>query len=101
NQTMSILASIVYADTSVSGTQTNGNVYIQLHDAATGQLVNGNNVAVTFDMNIDGTVTENTVNIAGQSQLIYNGLLSDSSPIFFTKFQIINIGAVPGSSPPV
>src|SRR5579863_5320887 len=98
---MSILASIVYAGTSVSGTQTNGNVYIQLHDAATGQLVNGNNVAVSFDMNINGMVTENTVNIAGQSQLIYNGQLSNSDPFFFTKFQVTNIGSVPGSSPPV
>lgn len=98
---MSILASIVFADTSVSGTQTNGNVYIQLRDAATGQPVNGNNVPVTYDMNIDGTVTESTVNIAGQSQLIYNGQLSNSDPFFFTKFQITNVGTVPGSSLPV
>jgi len=97
---MSLIASIVYADTSVSGTQVNGNVYIQLKDAATGQLVNGNNVAVTFDMNINGTVTENTVNIAGQSQLIYFGQIVNSSPLFFTKFQVINIGAVPGTPPP-
>ena len=98
---MSILASIVYAGTSVSGTQTNGDVYIQLRDAATGQLVNGNNVAVSYDMNINGTVTENTVNIAGQSQLIYSGQLSNSDPFFFTKFQVTNIGSVPGSPPPV
>lgn len=98
---MSILASIVYAGTSVSGTQTNGDVYIQLRDAATGQLVNGNNIAVSYDMNINGTVTENTVNITGQSQLIYVGQLSNSDPFFFTKFQVTNIGSVPGSPPPV
>jgi len=98
---MSILASVVYADTSVSGTQTNGSVYIQFRDAASGQLVNGNNVAVTFDTNINGTVTESTVNIAGQSQLIYNGQLSNSDPLFFTKFQVTGIGTIPGSLPPV
>jgi len=97
---MSLIASIVYADTTVSGTQVNGNVYIQLKDAATGQPVNGNSVAVTYDMNINGTVTESTVNIAGQSQLIYAGQISNSSPLFFTKFQVINIGAVPGAPPP-
>ncbi|HWD89907.1 MAG TPA: hypothetical protein VG367_17365 [Mucilaginibacter sp.] len=97
---MSILGSIVYADTSVSGTLVNGDVYIQLRDAATGQLVNGNNVAVTYDMNINGTVTENTVNITGQSQLVYSGQISNSSPLFFTKFQIVSIGTIPVAPPP-
>ncbi|MBS1531852.1 MAG: hypothetical protein JSU01_16210 [Bacteroidetes bacterium] len=96
---MSLIASIVYADTSVSGTQVNGNVYIQLRDAATGHLVNGNNVAVTYDMNINGTVTEATINIAGQSQLIYTGQISNSSPLFFTKFQVVTIGTIPDTAP--
>lgn len=100
---MSILASIVFADTSVSGTQTSGGVFIQLRDAATGQPTNGNNVVVTYDKNINGTVTEGSVAIAGQSQQIYSGTLSDSDPshFFFTKFQIINIGTVPDPAPPV
>ncbi|HVV54583.1 MAG TPA: hypothetical protein VHC47_04635 [Mucilaginibacter sp.] len=98
---MSIIASIVYADTSVSGTQTNGSVYIQLRDAGTGQLTNGNNVTVTYDMNINGTVTENTVTISGQSQLIYNGLLGSSDPLFFTKFQVISVSSGSNPTPPV
>jgi hypothetical protein len=100
---MSILASIVYTDTSASGTQTSGGVFIQLRDATTGQLTNGDNIAVVYDMNINGTVTEGSATIAGQSQMIYYGTLSDSDPshFFFTKFQVTNVGTVPESSPPV
>lgn len=98
---MSIIASIVYADTSVSGNQVSGSVYIQLRDAATGQLTNGNNVTVTYDMNINGTVTENTVTISGQSQLIYSGLLGRSDPLFFTKFQVVSVSSGSNPAPPV
>lgn len=97
---MSLLASIVFADTSVSGMQTNGNVYIQLRDAGTGQPTNGNNVVVDYAMNINGTVTESTIAIAGQSQLIYSGILSNSDPLFFTKFQVISVTGSVTAPPP-
>jgi hypothetical protein len=97
---MSLIASIVYANTTVSGSQVNGNVYIELRDAATGQLTNGNNVAVTYEVNINGSVHEINANIAGQSQLIYSGQISNTSPLFFTKFQVVSIGAIPGTPPP-
>jgi hypothetical protein len=100
---MSILASIVYAGTSVSGTQTNGAVLIELRDAVTGQLTNGNNIIITYDSNLNGVVTTNTVTIAGQSQQIYYGILADSNPSapYFTKFQVDNVGTVPDQPPPV
>ncbi|MFB9842994.1 hypothetical protein [Mucilaginibacter ginsenosidivorans] len=98
---MPILARIAYGPTTVTGTQVSGPVFIELRDAATGQLVNGNNVTVTYDMNINGTVTENSVTIAGQSQLIYYGILSDSDPFFFTKFQAGTVSAAPNPDPPV
>lgn len=97
---MSILASIVFADTSVSGNQTNGNVYIQLRDAATGKPTNGNNVVVDYAMNINGTVTESTIAISGQSQLIYTGIISNSQPFFFTKFQVISVTGSVTAPPP-
>jgi len=100
---MSILASIIYAGTSVSGTQVSGAVLIELRDAATGQLTNGNNITVTYDINLNGTITSGSVTIPGQSRQIYFGILSDSDPShpFFTKFQITNIGTVPDEPPPV
>ncbi len=100
---MSILASIVFAGTTVSGTQTNGALIIQLRDAVTGQLTNGNNINVDYDVNLNGVVTSGTVTIAGQSQQIYYGILSDSDPSrpFFTKFQISSVGTVPNPAPPV
>ncbi|HTI58441.1 hypothetical protein [Mucilaginibacter sp.] len=98
---MPILARIAYGPATVTGTQVSGPVFIELRDAATGQLVNGNNVTVAYDMNINGTVTENSVSIAGQSQLIYYGELSDSDPFFFTKFQAGTVRAAPDPDPPV
>lgn len=98
---MPILARIAYGPATVTGTQVSGPVFIELRDAATGQLVNGNNVTVAYDMNINGTVTENSVSIAGQSQLIYYGELSDSDPFFFTKFQAGTVSAAPDPDPPV
>src|SRR4051812_1112082 len=98
---MPILARISYGPTIVSGTQVIGPVFVELRDAVTGQLVNGNNVTVTYDMNINGVVTEHSITIAGQSQLIYYGELSNSDPFFFTKFQAGTVSAAPDPDPPV
>ena len=96
-----IIAKIDYSHTYVSGTQTNGQVYISLFDAATGQPTNGNNVVVSFVQNIDGSVVGSLVTIAGQSSPIYTGLLSDTSTGYFTTFTITNVGIIPDSEPPV
>lgn len=100
---MSILASIIYADTTVSGTKTNGAALIELRDAATGQLTNGNNISISYEMNINGTITDGSVVIPGQAQQIYYGTLNDSDPAspFFTNFHVTTIGTVPDQPPPV
>ena len=100
---MNLIAKIDYSNTYVSGTQVNGQVFISLFDAATGQPANGNNVAISFEQNLNGTVIEGQAIIAGQSAPIYTGLISDSDPAhyYYTKFQVTNIGTVPVAAPPV
>jgi hypothetical protein len=98
-----IIAKIDYSHTYVSGTQVNGQVFIALFDAATGQPTNGNNVVISYQQNINGVVLDGQVIIAGQSSPIYTGLISDQNPLapYFTNFQITNVGTVPDSAPPV
>ncbi|MDF2432199.1 MAG: hypothetical protein JWP44_1830, partial [Mucilaginibacter sp.] len=100
---MSIIAKIDYSHTYVSGTQTNGQVFISLFDAATGQPTNGNNVVIGFEQNLNGVIYIGSATIAGQSAAIYTGLIGDTNPAtpYFTQFQITNIGVVPNPSPPV
>ena len=98
-----LIAKIDYSNTYVTGTLVNGQVIISLFDAATGQPTNGNNVVISFEQNINGDVMEGQAIIAGQSAPIYTGLIADTDPlhIYFTKFQITNIGTVPVLGPPV
>jgi hypothetical protein len=98
-----IIAKISPENTSVTGTQINGVVVISLFDAATGQLINGNNIIISYTQNINGVVSDDEVTIPGQATTIYSGLLSDQDPLhpFFTKFQIDNVGTVPNPAPPV
>ena len=98
-----LIAKIDYSNTYVTGTQISGQVFISLFDAATGQPANGNNVVISFEQNINGSVVEGQATIAGQSAPIYTGLIADSDPLhfYFTKFQITNIGTVPVLGPPV
>ncbi|MEO6850715.1 MAG: hypothetical protein ABI203_03415, partial [Mucilaginibacter sp.] len=100
---MSILASIVYVGTQVSGTEVSGAVFIELRDAATGQLTDGNNVPITYEINLNGTITTYTITLPGQSYLIYYGTLSNSDPFshYFTQFQVTNVGTAPDPDPPV
>jgi hypothetical protein len=100
---MSIIAKIDYSHTYVTGTQTNGQVFISLFDAATGQPTNGNDVVIGFEQNLNGVVYIGSATIAGQSAAIYTGLIGDTNPAvpYFTQFQITNIGIVPDPSPPV
>ncbi|MFI5159136.1 MAG: hypothetical protein ACHQF4_09745, partial [Sphingobacteriales bacterium] len=100
---MNLIAKIDYSNTFVSGTQVNGEVYITLYDASSGQPANGNNVVVSYEENINGSVADGQATIAGQSAAIYTGLISDTDPsrFYFTKFQITNIGTIPNPQPPV
>lgn len=98
-----IIAKIDYSNTDVSGTQVNGQVFISLFDAATGQPTNGDNAVIGYTQNINGSVTSSQATIAGQSAPIYSGLISDQNPLspYFTNFSITNIGTVPNPAPPV
>ena len=98
-----IIAKIDYSHTGVNGTQVSGQVFISLFDAATGQPTNGDNVTISYTQNINGTILNGQVTIAGQSAPIYTGLLSDQNPAspYFTSFQITNVGTVPNPAPPV
>jgi hypothetical protein len=96
-----IIAKLDYSHTFVTGTQTNGQVFIALIDAGTGQPVNGNNVVIGYQQNINGAIENGTVTIPGQSAAIYTGLLRDTSNGYFTTFTITNVGTVPNPAPPV
>jgi len=94
---MALYALITQIVTSISGTQTSGNVSISIYDALTNLPTNGNNCQVSYTQNIDGAVTTSTVIIPGLSYPIYSGVLNDTSEgtPFFTKFQINSL--VPGN----
>ncbi|MGZ3874928.1 MAG: hypothetical protein ACXVJD_18550, partial [Mucilaginibacter sp.] len=102
---MIISANIAQANTSLTGTRLSGDMVIYLYDAATGHPVNGNYVTVTYTQNIDGIISTQQVSIAGQSQTVYSGTLSDDgsgdTTGFFTRFQIDSVGTVPDPAPPV
>lgn len=100
---MPLIATIGPGRTGVSGTQVSGEIIISLFDAETGQPANGNNVTVYYTQNLNGTIYEGQVTIAGQTASVYHGLLSDSNPAspYYTKFQVDNISAVPDPAPPV
>jgi hypothetical protein len=98
---MSILASIDYSGTYITGTQTNGNVRISLRDE-NGNPVNGNNIIIYYDQRIgSGTTTHEQVTISGQSQSIYTGLIQDTSIGFYTQFTVTGQSAAPIPAPPV
>jgi len=100
---MNLIAKIDYSNTYVSGTQVNGQVFITLFDASSGQPANGNNVVISYEQNINGSVADGQATIAGQSAAIYTGLISDTDPLhfYFTKFQVTGISALPDPAPPV
>lgn len=100
---MAIIANIDLSRTYNLGTQVNGQVFIKLTNSANGQPINGNNVAVSYQINNNGTVNTYTITIAGQSTAIYTGKISDSDPLnpYFTSFTITGVGATPEPEPPV
>ncbi len=96
-----IIAKIDYTHTYVTGTQTNGQVFISLFDAATGQPTNGNNVVISYTQNINGTTYNGTATIPGQSTPVWSGLIQDTATGYYTSFTITNVGTVPNPAPPV
>lgn len=85
---MSILARVTIISSYVSGTQTFGSLTIILTDAATGAPVNGNGVAVDYELNLNGSITTGTVYIMGQQLPLYSGKLADNSVLspYFVKY---------------
>lgn len=100
---MPLIATIGPGRTGVNGTQVSGEIIISLFDAVTGQPANGNNVTVYYTQNLNGTIYEDQITIAGQTASVYHGLLSDSSSAnpYYTKFQVDSISAAPNPAPPV
>ena len=85
---MSIIAHIVPIGTELIGTETSGTLIIMLTDVATGAPVNGNGVAVDYELNQNGVISTGTVYMAGQQLPLYSGKLYDSSVFspYFTKY---------------
>jgi hypothetical protein len=93
---MAILASIDFSNTRQVGTQVQGQVFIKLTDAETGQPTNGNNVVVSYQIiRNNGAPVNATATIPGQRASIYTGVISDSNPAnqSWTSFNITGISA--------
>jgi len=100
---MTLIAKIDYSHTYTTGTQVNGQVYVALFDADTGEPANGNYATVSYTQNINGTITNSRVIIPGQSMAIFTGLIRDTNPfnLFFSSFTITGIDAPSDTPPPV
>lgn len=100
---MSIIPSIVYTNTYVEGTRTYATVLIELKDAATGQLTNGNNIVINTDFIINGSTYPQSFTIPGQSYQIYQGAIRDTDPFnsWLADFKIVDIGTASNPAPPV
>jgi hypothetical protein len=96
-----IIAKIDYSHTYVDGTQTVGQVFISLFDANSGQPTNGDNVIISYQQNINGSILNGAITIAGQTAAIYTGLLTDTSTGYFTTFTVTNVSTEPNPAPPV
>ena len=85
---MSIIAHVVPIGTELIGTETTGTLMIMLTDVATGSPVNGNGVAVDYELNQNGVISTGTIYMAGQQYPLYSGKLYDSSVFspYFTKY---------------
>nr|WP_294947868.1 hypothetical protein [uncultured Mucilaginibacter sp.] len=99
---MSLLPLLDYTNTHTSGTQTNGQVYIKIVDADTGQLTNGNNIEVWFRQDTNGETINRSVIIAGQYSPIYTGLIKDTDPLnpFYVSFGHLTFTEPSGPPPP-
>jgi hypothetical protein len=98
---MAIIANIYIANTSnPSDDEVFGEVHISLTDATTNQPVNGNNVVVNYQKNLNGAIYNESVTIPGQSIKVYYGKISDRSTGYYVSFSITQVGSVPDPDPP-
>lgn len=96
-----IIPYIDYSHTYETGTQINGQVFISLKDATTGNPINGDNIIIYYSQLIGGVQTDSQATIPGQGLAIYSGLLQDTSTHFYTSFWITGQSAIPNPAPPV
>jgi len=111
---MPIIGQIINTNTytTVTGPGTGNvyaDVYITLVDAATGQPVNGNNATVNYQQNDNGTITAQQVVIAGQSQLIYSGIIQQYAPdsdglqqvVYYRSYTVTSVNTSGAAAAPV
>jgi hypothetical protein len=100
---MSLYAQIERTSGGAVGTQTFGQMSIVIYDSATGLPANGNGIIVTYDQNINGTVTNNIQSsVLGTTYPVYTGELSDTNPssYFFTNFTVVSAVMPSGGGTP-
>lgn len=78
-------------------TVTPGRFYIRIYDDASGQAATPSNMAVTYTRDANGSITQATEVLNGQSLLIYDGVVSSSGPTtYYVNFYINSYGAGTG-----
>ncbi|MES2807040.1 MAG: hypothetical protein V4619_00345 [Bacteroidota bacterium] len=103
---MGIIANIIEGKAPGSPTQYYANVYIELRDQATNQLVNGNNVVVDYIIIYNGITTSHQAIVSGQKLLLeQNALLKewdvDGNLINLKTYVTTAVGQPPAPAPPV
>jgi hypothetical protein len=78
-----------------------GTVIVALTDAATGNPVNGGNIVINYNEIISSITTAKTVTIAGQSQLIYEGIITYTIAGIHNSWAVTSQSDVPNPAPPV
>jgi len=104
---MSILAQIKIINTyALAGTDPihpaiYGTVIIALNDPTTGSPTNGNNIVINYNETIDGISKALRATIAGQSQIIYEGIITDDVAGIHNSWAVTGQSTVPDAAPPV
>ena len=104
---MSILAQIKITNTTTainvgpSHTTVYGTVLITLTDATTGNPVNGDNIVISYNETLSGVTTPKTITIPGQSVIIYNGVINDTSLGINNFWVVTGQSSTPNPAPPV
>jgi len=110
---MAIIGRIDFANLNTqangSGEDTHASVYITLVDTATGNVVNGNNLTayyVVYNSDFANNLTtteEHTIQIPGQSALIYNGIIEQvdgsSNPLNSKTFLVTKVSGTVDTNP--
>ena len=104
---MSILAQIKIINTSaLAGTDPihpaiYGTVIISLTDPTTGSPTNDNNVVINYNETTNGVTTAKTATIAGQSQVIYEGIITYLFAGITNSWVVTGQSTSPDAAPPV